>query len=73
MVYDSTLVAPDATKSLVGDELPVTRGFPQQSHCYHSRWSQHYRDNIRLLPGADNELSPWLAKKLKGNIICNLF
>ena len=60
MVYDS---------GLEQDELgSFPRGFPIESSCYHSRWSKHYRDNERQtghsLP--DDNLSPWLATKLKG-------
>ena len=64
MVYDSSLSS-DSTVTAPN----MAPGFPLQSHCYHSRWSQHYREHARsscLGDSGDEELSPWLATKLKG-------
>ena len=53
-VFDSLLAAGD-----------ITSGIPVKTPGSESYWSQYYRSNSRD-PSKCNELSPWLASRLKG-------
>lgn len=86
MVYDSGLLLNKKNEEALSSSLTAgdsavsmgptvtAPGFPLHTPCYHSRWSQHYRENCRTSAGTkhrkeedqEEELSPWLAAKLKG-------
>lgn len=87
MVYDTALEGDLVDTEAETDPAPPSPGlgFPVRTACFHSRWSLHYRNNLRcggsaLSPPSfpvtrhgsqlqQEELSPWLAAKLKGESV----